>query len=699
LRYLGRGGKFIYGARAHIGRLIQPFYLTAILGAYAVLCPAAATQMLDLKDTSATFDLDKDHLAIASLDGVWRFHFGDDPRFADPDYDDSAWRLVRSDQSWNRGELLPSGSNSFWYRSKVFIPASSPTLSLYIPYVETNYQIWIDGHFVGGIGGLPPHTTATAGISAAYAVPSFQPQPARQPRFVSIAIRCYKRIERVDPSSSVDAFGSGIRIGATPLIQQLVRLRTRNAFWYSTSDLFLTLLNTLAAAAAFGLFLFRRKEKEYLWYSLVGVTSALIHGDSVWITSHAYSWPVDLLVSNVLWEASSLALMIFVHSLLDGRRDRLFKIAVSSIFINLIFALANFVPYMVRPEWKFADITVYNGVSALLFLPFVVWVVTLICRRAIEGRTDARLLLPAVVLTTLGTLTGFVITSARFIFGWGPSSWDWFFVTSDWPIPFSVQNVADLLLHVTMLAVLIFRFTRTRLHEESYAREREAARTVQQVLVPDEITDIPGFAIRSVYNPFGEVGGDFFQIIPIESGRHSGSVLVIIGDVSGKGLPAAMTVSLLVGTVRTLAHYTQSPSEMLAAMNQSMVGRCNGGFTTCLILRADLDGSLTTANAGHIAPYINGSEMFCDNGFPLGITQSASYTEFRSQLTLTDQLTLITDGVVEARNVSGELFGFDRSAELATASAELIASTARNFGQDDDITVLTLSLIEQCVSA
>jgi serine phosphatase RsbU (regulator of sigma subunit) len=108
---------------------------------------------------------------------------------------------------------------------------------------------------------------------------------------------------------------------------------------------------------------------------------------------------------------------------------------------------------------------------------------------------------------------------------------------------------------------------------------------------------------------------------------------------------------------------------------------------------------LTIANAGHIAPYINGSEIPCENCFPLGITESAFYTEFRTELALTDQLTLITDGVAEARNLSGELFGFDRAAELATASAEQIASTARSFGQDDDITFLTLSLSEQCDSA
>src|SRR5580698_2968988 len=101
------------------------------------------------------------------------------------------------------------------------------------------------------------------------------------------------------------------------------------------------------------------------------------------------------------------------------------------------------------------------------------------------------------------------------------------------------------------------------------AAELEAGRVVQQVLIPEEIPTVEGFEIQSVYKPYGEVGGDFFQVLPVKSGH--GGVLVIIGDVSGKGMPAAMTVSLLVGTVRTLAHYTQGPGEILAAMNQRML--------------------------------------------------------------------------------------------------------------------------------
>jgi serine phosphatase RsbU (regulator of sigma subunit) len=207
-----------------------------------------------------------------------------------------------------------------------------------------------------------------------------------------------------------------------------------------------------------------------------------------------------------------------------------------------------------------------------------------------------------------------------------------------------------------------------------------AARVVQQVLVLEEIPAVPGFLIQSVYKPAGQVGGDFFQIIPV----RNGGVLVAIGDVSGKGMPAAMTVSLLVGTLRTMAHFTQSPGEILAAMNQRMLARSHGGFTTCLVLRCGADGQLTIANAGHFAPYLAGKELPLENGLPLGQAADATYSESRSQL---------APGVVEARDKDGRLFGFERSVALSTQPAEEIASAAQAFGQDDDITVVTLSYL------
>ena len=153
-----------------------------------------------------------------------------------------------------------------------------------------------------------------------------------------------------------------------------------------------------------------------------------------------------------------------------------------------------------------------------------------------------------------------------------------------------------------------------------------------------------------------------------------------------------MTASLLVGTLRTLAYYTQSPGEILSAMNRRMVVRSHGGFTTCLVLRLDSSGDLTIANAGHIAPYLRGCEIEVENGLPLGLAESATYAETHLRLAPQAQLTLLTDGVVEARKPGGELLGFERTRELSIHPAHHVARAAQSFGQEDDITVLTLSM-------
>ena len=256
-----------------------------------------------------------------------------------------------------------------------------------------------------------------------------------------------------------------------------------------------------------------------------------------------------------------------------------------------------------------------------------------------------------------------------------------------WPYTTSALTLAGM----ATLAIFIRELIRDRSEKQRMAAELAAGRAVQQVLIPEDVPAIPGFKIQSVYKPYGEVGGDFFQVLPVKSDESASGVLVIIGDVSGKGMPAAMTVSLLVGTVSTLAHYTQSPGEILAAMNQRMLARSHGGFTTCLVLRADTDGTLTIANAGHVAPYVDGKELQTENGLPLGIAADTIYAESTFQLSPGQQLTLLTDGVIEARDEAGALFGFESAAALSTHTAEAIAHAAQTFGQEDDITVLTVA--------
>jgi serine phosphatase RsbU (regulator of sigma subunit) len=154
-----------------------------------------------------------------------------------------------------------------------------------------------------------------------------------------------------------------------------------------------------------------------------------------------------------------------------------------------------------------------------------------------------------------------------------------------------------------------------------------------------------------------------------------------------------MNVALIVGTVRTLAEYDSGPGAVLTGLNRRLVGRLQGGFATTIILKLGPSANCVLANAGHLPPFLNSCEIALEPSLPLGIDPDADYPDRRVALNSDDHLTLNTDGVVEATNSAGELYGFERVTALLADSpnAEFIANTARVFGQDDDITVLTIT--------
>jgi serine phosphatase RsbU (regulator of sigma subunit) len=215
------------------------------------------------------------------------------------------------------------------------------------------------------------------------------------------------------------------------------------------------------------------------------------------------------------------------------------------------------------------------------------------------------------------------------------------------------------------------------------------AQEVQQVILPEARLALPGLTIESEYRPAREVGGDFFQIIPHKT---DGSVLIVAGDVAGKGLKAGMLVALLVGAIRTAARFSDDPVAVLGELNQRLMGR-GDAQATCLTLRIEADGTVTLANAGHVAPYLNGEELPMEGALPLGMFEGAECSVMRFTLKAGDKLVLMSDGIVEAMDASGELFGFERvHALLRTATtAAGVAGTAQAFGQEDDISVISVT--------
>jgi serine phosphatase RsbU (regulator of sigma subunit) len=129
-------------------------------------------------------------------------------------------------------------------------------------------------------------------------------------------------------------------------------------------------------------------------------------------------------------------------------------------------------------------------------------------------------------------------------------------------------------------------------------------------------------------------------------------------------------------------------------LNNALTTHDQRGFTTACCIRISLTGEYLLANAGHIAPYKSGIEIDTPPALPLCLIREQSYELVRGSLAKGECIVLMSDGVPEARSVTGELYGFDRLPDLTRLPAQVIAETAQQFGQEDDITVLTICLAE-----
>jgi len=235
---------------------------------------------------------------------------------------------------------------------------------------------------------------------------------------------------------------------------------------------------------------------------------------------------------------------------------------------------------------------------------------------------------------------------------------------------------------LTMAVFLSVRLRKVNDERDDLAAEMSAAQLLQRRLVPDP-PGVDGFSIGAAYFPAKEVGGDFYHLLP----GADGSLLVVVGDVSGKGLDAAMVVSMIVGALQN--EDSRRPAEILARLNRLLNGNLRSGFVTCCAALFDSCGRVEIANAGHIPPYLDGREVVIEPGPPLGIIDSAEYES--TAIHAGSALTFFSDGVVEARSGTGELLGFERLASLSVKSAHEIAKEAERWGQEDDITVVQVA--------
>lgn len=244
--------------------------------------------------------------------------------------------------------------------------------------------------------------------------------------------------------------------------------------------------------------------------------------------------------------------------------------------------------------------------------------------------------------------------------------------------------------------------------QEEQARERERieqelhiAQLIQQQFLPAQLPELGGWHVAAFYRPARTVGGDFYDLIELDDGR----VMVVTGDVTDKGVPAALVMASTHALLRSTARAVTSPGEVLQRVNDLLIPQIpTGMFVTCLVLVIDTStGRTHYANAGHNLPYLRRDGVVVQlhaRGMPLGLMPDSTYDEHETVIELGDLLLLYSDGITEQHDAAGEMFGFDRTAallaearsgdDLVDSAIGALAQFSASVEQEDDITLVTL---------
>ena len=596
---------------------------------------------------------------ISDISANWLTHDGDDPAWAAPGFDDSQWTPVEID---DMGIARPGWH---WFRIHLKLNPNHPELALLLQGGVGTYQLFIDGAPVNSTRILPSFAVNRP-VERVFPIP---------PGGSDLLLALRTRIPSGYAAWHFPQFLS-VFLGTPNVIdaQRVSSLRDRTSF--AIPAIVINTLILVAGLALLALYSNQRGHLEYFWlgfyFLLVGIS------DVLWYLQQSgfIPLPCNVLLADPLLYAVIVAQTRFTFAFGGHRLGPLWRIYQYLLLVPI--AIVWFVWFGKVPS------PVYMIIEPVFLLPVVISLPILLFVWYRHGNREAGwLILPS--LLPPATMALYDLGSASIYFGW--TRFD-FLVNnlSIGPVSIEPNDLGNLLFFLSTLIIIFFRFSRVARDQARSAGELAAAREIQQQLIPASLPSIPGLRIEAAYLPAEEVAGDFYQVIE----QANGSALIVVGDVSGKGLKAAMTGTLTIGALRALADEDSTPAELLARLNRQIRRTNQGGFVTCFCARFERDGTLTMANAGHLPPYSAGVEIQMPPGLPLGILEDAQYSEIRLELPPGQPLTLLSDGVVEATDPSGQLYGFERTRAISTQSAKSIAATAQAFGQEDDITVLTL---------
>lgn len=624
----------------------------------------------------------------AELAGPWKFRTGDDVAWAATDLDDSSWDTMdltpppgTADATLGISGNIPgwtrrgyAGYSGYaWYRLRVDVQGANRRLSLKMPaQADDAYQVYVNGKLIGELGKFSEHNvTAYPTLPEAFPLPK-----AIRHGAITIAIRMW--MDSATPFNSPDAGGlhGPPVLGYASLIGALTRLDYNDTAHYVGSGFLEALILAMALLMAVTLFWLDPQEKAYLWLSLVCLVSLL--AAAIVLSVNFTAWlgqTAAVVLNNVVLTTPRIGLWVIFW----GYWFRLWSIRRLHRIVWPLVTILVLGTAMLRPPLYGQAVPTHYAiyiVPLLLVVKLGLGVLLFLVafrgfsRQKTEGWMAASAVLLVFVANYQHELRQIHVRTSFSVLGFA----------------ISLGTMATVLSLLIITVMLLRRFIQAQAQKEQWKIEIQQARHVQQVLIPHKLPQVLGLTIESEYRPAREVGGDFYQILP---GEIPGTVLIVVGDVTGKGMQAGMLVALIVGAIRGSVQHSSDPAHILREVNQQLCER-EDAIATCLILRIDANGAVNVANAGQLPPYLNAREIEMEGAFPIGIAPDAEFSIASFAMQHGDSLALMSDGTVEAQDSHGALFGFERIGELLRqqATSEGIARAAQEFGQEDDILVL-----------
>jgi phosphoserine phosphatase RsbU/P len=592
------------------------------------------------------------------LAGPWQMARQNAPEMARPDYDDRNWSTV---QIPLKAERDLRGGPVGWLRRSVEIPewADRRKLALTLGPLRRVYEVYVNGTRIAKVGNLQSGEKSLVPRTRSFPIPA-EAAAGRGP--IQIAIHFegpigggrYLEIDQSAPYLITYRENAPVSEGERELLVQQAHFMP--AVFFGTAYLL------------FGLFLLlawwnQRESPELLWFAATLLFSAVNRWNShfeLLPQAHPFN---SYGAPSMAIATSAVSWVCFASFVIEATRLRLRWLQGLLWVACTLWVIRAFGPAGLR---LYIGMGVLTGAIGVLVLAIAWW------KQGGQYSFSRHALFASLFLASAYRLWLNTLGDAQGYTSLGP----YFLQTPD---------LISLVLTVAITGLLLNQIATERRHHQLLQVEMEAARQAQLFLLASEDSrHSADFRVEEVYEPALEVGGDFHwsRVEP------DGSLSVVAGDVSGKGLKAALIVSVAIGILRNLP--PARPSAILRALNTGLASRTGGGFVTCCCVRCGRDGVSSAASAGHPAPYVDAREIDLAAGLPLGLDAGTVYDEGRFVLAPGAQVTLVSDGVIESTNARGELFGFDRTREISAKSAAVIAEAARTWGQNDDITVVTV---------